>query len=114
MLGLEFEYGFEFEGAMQELVEEGHVKYLGLSEVSPADIRRAHAIHPITALEMEWSLFSRDAEVRKPALLLAPSQYKGHPCSAAAACTSCRCLGILHRCLHAHSGTSALLLVAYL
>ncbi|EIE19339.1 aldo/keto reductase [Coccomyxa subellipsoidea C-169] len=47
---------------MKELVEEGHVKYLGLSEVSPADIRRAHAIHPITALEMEWSLFSRDAE----------------------------------------------------
>lgn len=50
---------------MQELVDEGHVKYIGLSEVSPADIRRAHAIHPITALEMEWSLFSRDAEVSK-------------------------------------------------
>ena len=51
--------------ALQELVDEGHVKYIGLSEVSPADIRRAHAIHPITALEMEWSLFSRDAEVSK-------------------------------------------------
>lgn len=47
----------------QELVEEGHVKYIGLSEISPADVRKAHAIHPITALEMEWSLFSRDAEV---------------------------------------------------
>ncbi|BDA43731.1 probable aldo-keto reductase 2 [Coccomyxa sp. Obi] len=47
---------------MKELVEEGHVKYIGLSEISPADVRKAHAIHPITALEMEWSLFSRDAE----------------------------------------------------
>lgn len=51
---------------LQELVEEGKVKYIGLSECSPSDVRRAHAIHPITALEMEWSLFSRDAEVRSP------------------------------------------------
>ena len=51
---------------LQELVEEGKVKYIGLSECSPGDVRRAHAIHPITALEMEWSLFSRDAEVRSP------------------------------------------------
>ena len=47
----------------QVLVEEGKVKYLGLSECSPADVRRANAVHPIAALEMEWSLFSRDAEV---------------------------------------------------
>lgn len=47
----------------QQMVEEGKVKYLGLSEFSAASIRKAHAIHPITALEMEWSLFSRDAEV---------------------------------------------------
>jgi len=49
---------------LQALVAEGKVKYVGLSEVSASDIRRAHAITPITALEMEWSLFSRDAEVR--------------------------------------------------
>lgn len=48
---------------MQKLVEEGKVKYLGLSEISPADVRKAHAVHPITALEMEWSLFTRDCEV---------------------------------------------------
>ena len=56
---------------LQELVEEGKVKYIGLSECSPSDVRRAHAIHPITALEMEWSLFSRDAEVRSPFALMA-------------------------------------------
>jgi hypothetical protein len=47
----------------QELVSEGKVKYIGLSEFSPADVRKAHAIHPVSALEMEWSLFTRDAEV---------------------------------------------------
>ena len=46
----------------QELVKEGKVKYIGLSECSPKDVRRAAAVHPIAALEMEWSLFSRDAE----------------------------------------------------
>ncbi len=46
----------------QELVKEGLVKGIGLSEVSAANIRKAHAVHPITAIEMEWSLFSRDAE----------------------------------------------------
>lgn len=40
------------------------MKHIGLSECSPADVRRANAVHPIAALEMEWSLFSRDAEVR--------------------------------------------------
>ena len=49
-------------GAMSRLVEEGKVRYLGLSEV-PADVlRRAHAVHPLTALETEYSLFDRRAE----------------------------------------------------
>ncbi|KAL0053153.1 hypothetical protein WJX82_001619 [Trebouxia sp. C0006] len=47
---------------MAELVKEGLIKGIGLSEISAADIRKAHAVHPITAIEMEWSLFSRDAE----------------------------------------------------
>ena len=49
-------------GAMKELVEAGKVLYLGLSEASPSTIRRAHAVHPITALQTEYSLWSRDAE----------------------------------------------------
>jgi aryl-alcohol dehydrogenase-like predicted oxidoreductase len=49
-------------GAMAELVKEGKVKYLGLSEASPASIRKAHAVHPITALQSEYSLLSRDPE----------------------------------------------------
>ena len=56
-------------GFLQELVKEGLVKGIGLSEVSAADIRKAHAIHPITAIEMEWSLFSRDAEVILPIII---------------------------------------------
>jgi aryl-alcohol dehydrogenase-like predicted oxidoreductase len=48
--------------AMAELVEAGKVLHLGLSEASPATIRRAHAVHPITALETEYSLFTRDLE----------------------------------------------------
>ncbi len=47
---------------VQELVEEGKVKYLGISEASADEIRRAHKIHPITACQLEWSLWSRDAE----------------------------------------------------
>src|SRR5438093_65801 len=47
-------------GAMAELVRGGKVRYLGLSEASPATIRRAHKIHPITALQTEYSLWSRD------------------------------------------------------
>jgi len=50
-------------GAMRELVEAGKVRYLGLSEAAPETIRRAHAVHPITALQTEWSLWSRDPEV---------------------------------------------------
>jgi aryl-alcohol dehydrogenase-like predicted oxidoreductase len=49
-------------GAMAELVAAGKVKYLGLSEAAPATIRRAHAVHPITALQTEYSLWSRDIE----------------------------------------------------
>ncbi len=49
-------------GAMKELVEAGKVRFLGLSEASPDTIRRAHAVHPITALQTEYSLFTRDVE----------------------------------------------------
>jgi aryl-alcohol dehydrogenase-like predicted oxidoreductase len=49
-------------GAMAELVQAGKVRYLGLSEASPDTIRRAHAVHPITALQTEYSLWSRDPE----------------------------------------------------
>src|SRR6478609_2782617 len=47
---------------MKELVEAGKVTHLGLSEASPANIRKAHAVHPITALQTEYSLFTRDLE----------------------------------------------------
>jgi len=49
-------------GAMGELVREGKVRYLGLSEAAPATIRRAHAVHPISALQTEYSVWSRDPE----------------------------------------------------
>jgi aryl-alcohol dehydrogenase-like predicted oxidoreductase len=49
-------------GAMAELVKAGKVRYIGLSEAAPATIRRAHAVHPITALQTEYSLWSRDPE----------------------------------------------------
>src|SRR2546426_7039327 len=49
-------------GAMGELVREGKVRFLGLSEASPATLRRAHAVHPISALQTEYSLWSRDPE----------------------------------------------------
>ena len=49
-------------GAMADLVEQGKVRYLGLSEAGPQTIRRAHAVHPITALQTEYSLWSRDVE----------------------------------------------------
>lgn len=49
-------------GAMAELVKEGKVRYIGLSEASPDMIRRAHAVHPITAVQTEYSLWSRDVE----------------------------------------------------
>ena len=49
-------------GAMAELVKAGKVRYLGMSEAAPQTIRRAHAVHPITALQTEYSLWSRDPE----------------------------------------------------
>lgn len=59
-----FFFSFLF-GKMQELkklVEEGKIKYVGLSEASASTIRRAHSVHPLTAVQLEWSLWSRDAE----------------------------------------------------
>nr|P40691.1 RecName: Full=Auxin-induced protein PCNT115 [Nicotiana tabacum]CAA39708.1 auxin-induced protein [Nicotiana tabacum] len=49
-------------GELKKLVEEGKLKYIGLSEASASTIRRAHAVHPITAVQLEWSLWSRDVE----------------------------------------------------
>ena len=49
-------------GAMVELVRQGKVRFLGLSEATPENIRRAHAVHPITALQSEYSLWTRDPE----------------------------------------------------
>ena len=49
-------------GAMSELVKEGKVRYLGLSEAGAATIKKAHAVHPITALQTEYSLWTRDVE----------------------------------------------------
>ncbi|GKC92822.1 probable aldo-keto reductase 2 [Tanacetum coccineum] len=49
-------------GELKKLVEEGKVKYIGLSEACASTIRRAHAIHPITVVQNEWSLWSRDIE----------------------------------------------------
>ena len=51
-------------GAMAELVQAGKVRHIGLSEASPETTRRAHAVHPITALQTEYSLWSRDPEER--------------------------------------------------
>ena len=62
-------------GAMARLVEEGKVRYLGLSEAAPATIERAHRVHPITALQSEYSLWTRDPE---PEVLadLPPSRHR--------------------------------------
>ncbi len=49
-------------GAMADLVREGRVRYIGLSEVGPMTLRRAHAVHPVTALQSEYSLWTRDHE----------------------------------------------------
>ncbi|XP_018506178.2 IN2-2 protein-like [Pyrus x bretschneideri] len=49
-------------GELKKLVEEGKIKYIGLSEAPASTIRRAHAVHPITAVQLEWSLWSRDSE----------------------------------------------------
>jgi aryl-alcohol dehydrogenase-like predicted oxidoreductase len=49
-------------GAMAELVQAGKVRYLGISEAAPATVRRAHGVHPVSAGQYEWSLFTRDLE----------------------------------------------------
>ncbi|XP_061374379.1 probable aldo-keto reductase 2 isoform X1 [Gastrolobium bilobum] len=49
-------------GELKKLVEEGKIKYIGMSEASASTIRRAHAVHPITAVQLEWSLWTRDVE----------------------------------------------------
>lgn len=49
-------------GALAELVTEGKIRYAGISEAAPETIRRAHAVHPVTALQSEWSLWSREIE----------------------------------------------------
>ena len=49
-------------GAMKRLVEEGKVRFLGMSEAAPATLRRAHKVHPIAALQTEYSLWTRDPE----------------------------------------------------
>ncbi|KAH9327004.1 hypothetical protein KI387_007182 [Taxus chinensis] len=49
-------------GELKKLVEEGKIKYIGLSEASASTIRRAHAVHPITAIQTEWSLWTREVE----------------------------------------------------
>lgn len=49
-------------GELKKLVDEGKIKYIGLSEASVDTIRRAHVVHPITAIQMEYSLWSRDIE----------------------------------------------------
>jgi aryl-alcohol dehydrogenase-like predicted oxidoreductase len=52
----------EMVGAMSDLVKQGKVRYIGLSEASPASLRKAHAVHPIAALQSEYSLLTRDPE----------------------------------------------------
>jgi aryl-alcohol dehydrogenase-like predicted oxidoreductase len=56
-------------GALAELVSQGKIRYIGLSEASPATIRRAHAVHPVTALQTEYSLWTRDPEAELLPLL---------------------------------------------
>ncbi|KAH9291914.1 hypothetical protein KI387_042903 [Taxus chinensis] len=51
-------------GELKKLVEEGKIKYVGLSEASASTIRRAHAVHPISAVQIEWSLWTRDFEAQ--------------------------------------------------
>ena len=51
-------------GALSELVAEGKIRHVGLSEAGPETIRRAHAVHPVTAVQSEYSLFTRDPEAR--------------------------------------------------
>ncbi len=71
-------------GALAELVAEGKIRYIGLSEAGPATIRRAHAVYPITALQTEYSLWTRDVEaellplVRELGIGFVPYSPLGH------------------------------------
>ncbi len=71
-------------GALAELVAEGKVRHIGLSEAGPATIRRAHAVHPVTALQTEYSLWTRDVEaeilplLRELTIGLVPYSPLGH------------------------------------
>src|SRR4029077_3371365 len=56
-------------GALAKLVTEGKVRYIELSEAGPATIRRAHAVHPVAALQTEYSLWTRDPEAKLLPLL---------------------------------------------
>ena len=47
---------------LKEYVQKGIIKYVGLSECTPEELRRAHAVHPVTAIQIEWSLQTRDVE----------------------------------------------------
>lgn len=49
-------------GELKKLVEEGKIKYFGLSDASASTIRRAHAVHPVTAVQLDWTLATRDVE----------------------------------------------------
>jgi aryl-alcohol dehydrogenase-like predicted oxidoreductase len=74
----------ETAGAVAELVAEGKVRHFGLSEAAPATIRRAHAVHPVAALQTEYSLWTRDVEdeilplLRELAIGLVPYSPLGH------------------------------------
>jgi hypothetical protein len=63
-------------GAVAELVAAGKVRYIGLSEAGPATIRRAHAVHPIAALQTEYSLWTRTAEQPHAGRRRAPPRRK--------------------------------------
>ena len=65
----------EMVGAMSELVKEGKVRYLGLSEASAESIRRAHAVHPISALQSEYSLLTREVENRNHSIVPGPGNH---------------------------------------
>ncbi|XP_043814890.1 probable aldo-keto reductase 1 isoform X7 [Manihot esculenta] len=98
-------------GELKKLVEEGKIKYIGLSEPSPDTIRRAHAVHPITALQMEWSLWTRELEeeivplCRELGIGIVPYSPLGQgffagkavveaiPSDTLQSCSTCPCLG---------------------
>ena len=86
---------------MQELVREGKARYLGLSEVSAEDLRKAHAVHPISAVQLEWSLWTRDAEVRVTAhphlRTTDDSNSKQHRAIKVSSIVACSCM---QSCMH--------------